>query len=322
MGIADILDETVELYKTSFALLVGIAAFVYVPYAILERYVLAQQVLTVAAKTSSMSGPRMSDLMLMLGTLVVACCYLLATAPLLTGALTYAISERFLDRRVGILDSFRRVLSASVFFKLLLVIVIKAVVLAAPLALIVFALFFIGLSAAGGHVGMGIVLVLVALGLAGGLTAFLLLLRLALVEVSIVVEGHGIGHALTRTWVMMRGNMIKCFVLYLIAWIVTGVVTWLCTSPTEGVIMAGAATGGHAPQAVLILHTLIGAISSTVLAPVLSIVTILLYYDIRIRKEGFDLELLASELDAKTAAWSGPELPQEQPAPPDSSAGA
>ena len=32
--------------------------------------------------------------------------------------------------------------------------------------------------------------------------------------------------------------------------------------------------------------------------PLYSIVAILLYYDLRIRKEGFDLELLASELDA------------------------
>ena len=31
LGIADILDETVELYKTNFLLLIGIAAVVYVP---------------------------------------------------------------------------------------------------------------------------------------------------------------------------------------------------------------------------------------------------------------------------------------------------
>ena len=43
--------------------------------------------------------------------------------------------------------------------------------------------------------------------------------------------------------------------------------------------------------------------------------TILLYYDIRIRKEGLDLELLAAELHAnakQAPAWAAQPLPQEQ----------
>jgi hypothetical protein len=53
----------------------------------------------------------------------------------------------------------------------------------------------------------------------------------------------------------------------------------------------------------------------TLLAPIPAIVAILLYYDIRIRKEGFDLELLANELDQKTRELSAQDitsLPQEQ----------
>ena len=313
MGIADILDETVELYKTSFVLLVGIAAFIHVPYSILERYFMMQQVMTVTAASTAHHEPSMNAVFMMLGTALIAYGYLLVTAPIVTGALTYAISERYLDRKVTILDSFKRVLSWSIFGQLLLAIIIKTAVVAVPLVLIMVAIMVVGFATAMSGAGLILIPVLILFGLAGGCAAFYLMLRLALLEVSIVVERKGIGHAVTRAWTMMPGNMVKCFLLYLIAWVVTGVVTWVCTSPTQGIIMANAATGGHASQAVLILHTVIGAISSTALAPVLSIVTILLYYDIRIRKEGFDLELLASELDARTAAWSAPALPQEQP---------
>jgi hypothetical protein len=274
--------------------------------------------------------PSMSALFGMLGAALIAYGYLLATAPIVTGALTYAISERYLDRKVTIIDSFKRVLSASIFGQLLLAIMIKTAVVAVPVSLIMVAAMIVGIAASTSQAGLIIMIpVLILFGLAGGCAAFYLVLRLAMLEVSIVVERRGIGHALTRAWTMMPGSMVKCFLLYLIAWVVTGVVTWVCTSPTQGIIMASVATGGNASQVVLILHTAIGAISSTVLAPVMSIVTILLYYDIRIRKEGFDLELLASELDAKTAAWSAPALPQEQPtvesapepAPPDNTTG-
>ena len=36
MGIADILDETVDIYKNNFALLIGITALVYVPFSLLS----------------------------------------------------------------------------------------------------------------------------------------------------------------------------------------------------------------------------------------------------------------------------------------------
>jgi len=323
MGIADILDETVELYKTSFVLLVGIAAVMNVPYAIMERYFLVPRMMSLTTAASTRNGPSPADLIVLLGAMLIAYGYLLVTAPIVTGALTYAISERYLDRKVTIIGSFRRVFSASIFGQLLLAIIIKALVLVAPMLLVVAALFLVGVTASSlGSAGLVIIiLIALPLALATGCAAIYVLLRLALVETTIVVEGRGIGHALSRTWTLMRANMLKCLGLYAIAWIVTAVVSIICTNPTQTIIMTSAMRGGHISQPMLILHTAIGAISSTVLAPVISMVTILLYYDIRIRREGFDLELLASELDEKSRradVWTAPPLPQEiipQPAP-------
>lgn len=319
MGIADILDETVELYKTSFVLLVGIAAFVHVPYAILERYVLMRQMAAVtAASTAAHPEKSINAMFGMMITALIAYGYLLVTAPIVTGALTYAISERYLEREVTILGSFRRVLNVSILGQLLLAIIVKTAAVAAPLTIAAVVILVTALAATTGGTapGVGAVLisVMVLFGLAGLCAAVYLGLRLALLEVAIVVEGRGFGHALGRAWAMMRGSMLKWLALFTIAGIVTAVVTWVCTSPTQSILMANAVTKGQSSQAVLVLHTAIGAIASTVLAPVTSIVAILLYYDIRIRREGFDLELLAAELDARTAAWAAFSRPQEKPA--------
>ena len=319
MGIADILDETVELYKTSFVLLVGIAAIIHVPYAILERYVLMEQMTAVtAASTSANPETSIRAAFGMLVTAAIVYGYLLITAPIITGALTYAISERYLDRKVTILGSFKRVLTASILGRLLLAIIVKTIAVAAPLIVAAVGIAITAIVTMTGASDSGLNLVLasttVLFGLAGVFAAVYLGLRLALLEVTIVVEGRGFGHAVARAWTMMHGSMLKCLALFVIAGLVTTLVTWVCTSPTQQLLMASALTGGRTSRAVLILHTAIGAIASTVLAPVMSIVAILLYYDIRIRNEGFDLELLAAELDARTASWAASALPQERPA--------
>lgn len=315
MGIADILDETVELYKTSFVLLVGIAAVMQVPYSILTQYATVH-LLRISSMPTSGKAPSTTELFTMAGMMVLSYLYLLVAAPFVTGALTYAISERYLGRTATIVGSFKRVFSLSVFGQLLVAILVKAAILVVPVALVSVAFVMVIMSATVMQAGLWVVVpIAVVLGLALAAAAAYLLLRLALVESAVVVEMKGIGHALSRTWRLMPGNMAKCFVLFLIAWVVTGIVTYMTTAPTQTLIMTSIGKGGAPSNVILVLHTIIGAIAGTVLAPVMSIVTILLYYDIRIRKEGFDLELLASELHAKTGqadALTAQALPQEQ----------
>jgi len=319
MGIADILDETVELYKTSFVLLVGIAAVVYVPYSIFERYYLTPLIGTVA-RPGPQNTPDLSNMFFLLGATAISYLYLMVATPFVTGAMTYAVSERFLGRRTTVLSSFKQVFSASVFGQLLLVVLLQTGALAIPMVIMGIVIFASAMAVTMSHAALYIAIpIAVVFVLGSAFAAAYLLLRLALVGCSVVVERRGIGHALSRTWTMMTGNMLKCFVLFFVAGLVTAIVSWVSTIPTQTLITTSMLRGGSASQVILIIHTIIGVISTTVLAPVMSIVTILLYYDIRIRKEGFDLELLASELDARTrqiGAFGAQPLPQEQvPAP-------
>jgi hypothetical protein len=113
----------------------------------------------------------------------------------------------------------------------------------------------------------------------------------------------------------MKGDILKGLAVLGVTFIVSYIVQNMVEQPTGGVITAAMLKGGQAPTGIFVLHTLISATISVLLAPILSIVTILLYYDIRIRKEGLDLELLANELHAKSQqapAWAPQPLPEEQ----------
>lgn len=310
MGIADILDETVELYKSSFVLLVGIAAVMNVPYSLFERYYSTAQTARILANPGRVP---IKDMTAFWGATAYAIAFLLLTAPIITGALTYAISERYLGRKVTIWDSFKRVLSISILWRLLITIFLKMAVVVFPVGLAAMAVGVGAVSMITGHATLlPVALGIGAVGVAVGVGAVYVLLRLAVLEPTIVVERKTIGNALSRAWGCMPGSMVKCFVLLLLGWLVTTAVEAIVSVPTQMIIMAKA---GNVSSTIMFLHVVVGAIASTILAPVMSIVTILLYYDIRIRREGLDLELLANDLDAKTreiSAYNTQPLPQEQ----------
>ena len=57
-----------------------------------------------------------------------------------------------------------------------------------------------------------------------------------------------------------------------------------------------------------IVQQIVGMVMSVILTPIYVASLVALYYDLRIRKEGFDLELMASEL-ATAVPDAGPDLP-------------
>lgn len=319
MGIADILDETVELYKTSFALLMGIAAVLYVPYSVFTQYFTMKY-----APSFDLSNPKPMDSKHMLayfGAVVVGIIWMLVVSPFVTGALTYAVSERFLSNKVTVASSFRRLMNGRIFGGLVVYVLISFAISLAMIGVItgaVIACVFVGYANTALLFAAVPVALLVVLGAIFG--GVYLMLRIALVDCILVVEYKGIGESLGRGWNLIKGSMLKCFGLLLLTTVVVGIVQSIAVQPTAVMVSFSQLKGGHPSELLLAIHTLVAALSSTLLAPVTSIVTILLYYDIRIRKEGFDLELLAAELHAnqkQSPALAGQPLPQEQvTAPP------
>ncbi len=126
----------------------------------------------------------------------------------------------------------------------------------------------------------------------------------------VVLENLGPTAALRRSKELMRvktdrgfakHNYTKAGVILLITFALGAVVSGLVSVPF-GILQA--VTGPrHAPSPFDAMHLLQGVLTMMVeaaVAPVGRIAMILFYYDIRIRKEGFDLEVLASALGGRS----------------------
>lgn len=148
--------------------------------------------------------------------------------------------------------------------------------------------------------------------LAGFLALFLpgiwLYIAWAVVYPVMLVEGTGGVAALRRSfklvetrWWATAGRMA---VTYILVGVVAAVAMLLFLAPTEWLI-------GDTSFGALILEQSASLVVSLVTTPFVAAVTTLVYFDLRVRKEGFDLALLAERMGGPTA--SGPAAP---PAPP------
>jgi hypothetical protein len=123
--------------------------------------------------------------------------------------------------------------------------------------------------------------------------------KTAVVPSMIVLERLGIWASVRRSWTLTRGFFWRTLGVLLLISVIVGVVSQVVTTPLS--LLFGAATAlidpnasfeAYIPAAVLYLLTiLISLVISAVTAVVQSAAVALIYIDLRMRKEGLDLEL-------------------------------
>jgi hypothetical protein len=151
-----------------------------------------------------------------------------------------------------------------------------------------------GLRALGGHVGSLIVGsigrgLLIILGMVLLLVPGFIALALTFaMPMAIVLEGMGAGESLGRSRELARGHVLRILGTLFMAFGIFLVVI-LTLSFALGLV-AGAI--GLGPR----VAATIGEMVFILPYPLLSVVGTLLYYDLRIRKEGFDIDVMAQEL--------------------------
>ena len=94
--------------------------------------------------------------------------------------------------------------------------------------------------------------------------------------------------ALSRTWRLSKDSAWHIFLSLGLAWLLYLVIAVIAN-------LIGA---------MLLSNTLTGILSALLIIPIyplLAVVSTLLYYDLRIRKEGFDLEVMSRELGGAAA---------------------
>jgi hypothetical protein len=115
----------------------------------------------------------------------------------------------------------------------------------------------------------------------------ILISGLALASVTLVLErGLGPIAAMSRSWELTSGFRWKVLVTVFVAWLFL-----LVPSMIVAVIAAiGGAVTGWSP----LISTVLSGMLQIFAYPFLYVVITVLYYDLRVRKEGFDLEVLAT----------------------------
>jgi hypothetical protein len=127
----------------------------------------------------------------------------------------------------------------------------------------------------------------------------------------LLVEGAGPSRALGRSRELVRGRWWGTCGVAVVGYLLVSVVTLALTGLVVGVAFANPARNTVTG---FVLNTLAGTIGSMVATPAAAAFITVLYIDLRVRKEGFDLLLLARRLGVERAP--GQELPAFMPEPP------
>jgi hypothetical protein len=141
----------------------------------------------------------------------------------------------------------------------------------------------------GAIVGLGVV------GAAGLLTV-LMMLRWGVSVPALVLEELSARQSIKRSIELTRGRLGRVFLLGLCATMVTYGALALAQGPFVGLAMyVGVET--WAGLALNATGAILGTIATTLTSPFMIIGLALIYYDARIREEGFDLEVMLAALD-------------------------
>ncbi|HXW46999.1 MAG TPA: hypothetical protein VEL03_19565 [Streptosporangiaceae bacterium] len=238
----------------------------------------------------------------------------------LTGMLAAVIGNGVLGRKLSIGEAWRTVRIGHLVgtaFLLLLLVLLPFV----PVAFIV--LLFVAAHAGPAAVGAGVLL-----GLAAFVGYVIIGVRLCLTMPAVVLERLGPWKAIQRSWRLSRGSSWRLFGIKLLTAVIIGIATAVVEIPfvVAGGTMAfsgGLMSALTSGSVVAVLLTVVGGlVASTLMQPMKTGVTVLLYLDIRMRREGFDLTLRnATDRhqptdDELADIWRAPEAPVWQPSVP------
>jgi len=124
---------------------------------------------------------------------------------------------------------------------------------------------------------------------------------------AIVSERAGPFSAMGRSWELTRGHWWRTFGTLLVLGLLSLV---LYLAIVAGLGSAIATNGDMSQLTYATLTVALTIVLFAILYPLIAAIISVMYYDLRVRNEGFDLQLLAQGVGADTSRWeSAPELP-------------
>jgi hypothetical protein len=157
-----------------------------------------------------------------------------------------------------------------------------------------------------------LVVILVVLGfLALIIPGIWIAVKLSMVFPAVVFERTGPFASIGRSWSLTRGNWWRVFGTLLVVFLITFVLQLVLGGVVGGLL---ATSDSVSELTAAIVLTLVNLLTLAITYPLWASVTTVLYYDLRVRNEGFDLHLLAQGMGAEPARFeSAPERPVAPP---------
>jgi len=298
LTLMEILDGSFRAIRSNPAVMFGLSAIVVVVViavsTVLGIYVtdlLASSLPALTAELDAASAQAIqSSISSSMGTFVTSVAMAFA-GPLLTGLLITSVSRSVLGQKLSMSEAWRltkgrrarllgfalAIAGAELVVLALLTLLVVVVVRAGSIA----AAVLLGLASAVGY------LVLVVW----------LSVRTLLVPASLVLEGTSFRQGIVRGWKLTSGSFWRLFGIYLLTILMLMVLTGLLQVPAS-IITQVLLTMPSLSTVALVVTAVSLAITETVTVAYQSSVVALLYVDLRIRREGLDVELARAASEA------------------------
>lgn len=260
------LDETFRMYRRHFLLFAGISVVLAVPSAAIFGVALGWFSTTLANVSAE---PDLSSFGTLLGTVAAGAIVSLFILPFTNGAIVYAASESAAGRPVtpgGIVTGIVRRYFGLLGYWLLFAISLGLSIALCVVPVILWIWLFVGWS---------------------------------VVTPAMFVENIGLGAAMSRSWTLVQGRWWRTFLILLLMYIV-----WYVASiALSGFIQLGQflLTLVMSPFIASAIAAASGQLVGALINPVMQIAIVLIYFDLRVRREALDLFQMAYRLSAPPA---------------------
>jgi len=289
LGVGDVLDRTFTVYRSKPLVFIGLSAIWYLllvlVFVVLAVAIFAGALAAFSRQTATPSPDQIAGALAgIIGFVIVAVIFAILLFSAQSAALVHAAARRYLAKDVAIGEAFRAGLFASARLFIAGVLVFLAILGVWAVLLIAAALTNQGLA-------------FVVAVLAGIVATAYLGCSWLVAPVIVVVEKMGPIAALGRAWRLSAGSRWRIFGIQVLLFILNLVLSLLIGGIFGGFAAAGGQSGTPGTfGATNVIQTLVNLASTIIWAPVEWIAFTVLYYDLRVRKEAFDLQLAAEAL--------------------------
>ncbi|NJN66313.1 MAG: hypothetical protein HC884_06160 [Chloroflexaceae bacterium] len=306
MSMLDLLDGVFWTYRKGFLTFLGVVVLALLPFILIETvlsgYIQYGTFSDLIRAPISRSGfPFFSANMILAYAALfgVSLIQSIIVQPVMYGAIIWATAQRTQGVPISIRGAYgfgtRSML--SLIGASFLVLLITLVMVGVPYGIMVGALLYLTRISDSGEATalvIGVVITALILLLLALIALLLLTVKFLFVPQAIVLETTGPLNAFSRSWGLTRGSFWRVLAILLLVALVVVFLTFAIGMVNAFITVAAMFTAGtENPTLAAIaqaVSTLLNSIPTMVLFPIYGIGSTLLYYDLRLRKEGADLQ--------------------------------